>query len=367
MINVFHIVSNKIWGGPEQYSFDVIRHMLHDDYYVEVVCRHNDAIVKRFRSLEIPVSTLPLKGPTDIDSSIRLARLLKKGKNVIHVHSFSDAFAAILAKHLSENPETHVVMTLHHVKKPYNNYLFRKFYDEIDRFIFPSQLTYDLFTSTAKKFDTRKACIIRESVPAPSADGDATAVPDLRKKLGVAPGQSLIMFHGRLCHEKGIDVALRALTQLDKNTFKMAVIGSGNHKFEAQLKGFIVANQLVRNVSFLGFNDNVLPLSAQCDFGVLPSVVPEAMGLANLEYMIQGKAHITTDNGAQKEYVTNGSNGLLVTPGNYFETAQAIKTLIDDKSLCQRLGSQAQADFRQNLSYTHFYSSLNALYHSFFS
>lgn len=365
MINVFHIVSNKTWGGPEQYSFDVIRHMLHDDYYVEVVCRHNEPVVKRFRSLEIPVSTLPLKGPTDIDSSIRLARLLKKGKNVIHVHSFRDAFAAILAKHLSENPDTHVVMTLHRVTKPHSNYLFRKFYNEIDRFIFPSQLAYDSFTSRAKKFDTSKACIIRESVPAPC--GISPDVPNLREQLHMTHGQSLIMFHGRLCHEKGIDVALRALTQLDKSTFKMAVIGSGNHKFEAQLKGFIVANQLVRNVSFLGFTDNVLPLIAQCDFGVLPSVVPEAMGLANLEYMIQGKAHITTDNGAQTEYVKNGCNGLLVPPADHFQTAQAIKSLIDDKALCRTLGQQAKADFSQNLSYSRFYDSLNALYHSFFA
>ena len=46
MINVFHIVSSKTWGGAERYASDLVAHMRHDpDFYVEVVSAKNDDII----------------------------------------------------------------------------------------------------------------------------------------------------------------------------------------------------------------------------------------------------------------------------------------------------------------------------------
>ena len=74
MINVFHIVSNKIWSGPEQYAYDLALRLRNDNnYYIEVVCKKSEAVFNKFRSLEIPVSILPLKGLTDLDSPVRFA------------------------------------------------------------------------------------------------------------------------------------------------------------------------------------------------------------------------------------------------------------------------------------------------------
>jgi glycosyltransferase involved in cell wall biosynthesis len=360
VINVFHIVSNKIWSGPEQYTYDLLSRMRHDDYYVEVVCKKNDSIIAQYRHLEIPISILPLKGLTDLDSPVRFARLLKKGKNIVHVHSFRDAFTAVLAKHISENPDTHVIMTIHGINKPKNKYLLRKLYKEVDKFIFVSQFACDSFMGRIKRIDRSKGIVIRDSVL--ENTNEENKVINLRKALDVKPGQKLILYHGRLSHDKGIDVVLRALTQLDKNSYRMAVIGEGQPKFVSQLKAFIVANQMVQNVRFLGFSEDIHSLVDQCDFGVLPSVAPEALGLTNLEYMMHGKALITTNNGAQNEYIKDGVNGILVEPNNYFEVATAIKSLIDDKDKCKKMGAQAKKDFDENLNYDFFYKQITDLY-----
>ena len=104
MINVFHIVSNKHWTGAEQYTYDLVERLRNDpEFYVEVVCRKHPNVLKQYRRLEIPISILPLKGVTDIDSPVRFARLLRKGQNIIHVHSFKDAFMAVMARRISEN------------------------------------------------------------------------------------------------------------------------------------------------------------------------------------------------------------------------------------------------------------------------
>ena len=75
MINVFHIVSNKVWTGAEEYAYGLTAHLINDpDFYVEVVCRKNEPVLTHFRRLEIPISILPLKGITDLDSPMRFAR-----------------------------------------------------------------------------------------------------------------------------------------------------------------------------------------------------------------------------------------------------------------------------------------------------
>ena len=150
MINIFHIVSNKIWSGPEQYAYDLMLRLKdQDEYYVEMVCGKSDTVLNRFRPLEIPISILPLKGITDLDSPKRFKRLLKRGQNIIHVHSFSDAVTAVLAKHMSANSKNvKIVLSLHGVERPRLNMISKKIYRELDRIVFASQKAYDSFIAS---------------------------------------------------------------------------------------------------------------------------------------------------------------------------------------------------------------------------
>lgn len=368
MINIFHIVSNKIWSGPEQYAFDLMLKLKEEDkYYVEMVCGKSDAVLSRFRPLEIPISILPLKKIADFDSPKRFKRLLKRGQNIIHVHSFADAVTAILAKHMSANGKNvRIVMSLHGVERPRLNMVSKMVYRELDCVVFASQKAYDSFMPRIKNFNEKKAVIIRDSVL--KADDDQyEGVPDLREKFNIAPHKALIMYQGRLCHEKGVDTLIKAVSQLNRDAFHLVVVGEGHHKFMAQIKSFIVANQLLGNVSFVGYSPCVQALVKQCDFGVLPSVKPEALGLSNLEYMMHSKAHITTNNGAQLEYLSHEKNALLVNPENQFELADAIQRLIDDRELRNRIGAQALADYNQHLGYDAFYARMTNLYDNLFN
>ena len=362
MINVFHIVSNKHWTGAEQYTYDLVERLRNDDdFYVEVVCRKHQNVLKQYRRLEIPISILPLKGVTDIDSPVRFARLLRKGKNIIHVHSFRDAFMAVMARRISENRDTRVVVSVHGVYKPKKNYMYTKLYKSIDCFVFSSEMAREAFLGKAKKTYADRTVVLRDSV----CDSQiGTQVPDLRRELGLDSHQALIMYHGKLAPEKGLDALLSALTHVDKAKYHLVIIGEGQPKYKAKIKGFIVANGLVQNVSLLGFRDNILEYLRQADFGILPSIQPEALGISNLEYMMAGKAHICSDNGAQPEYVHDGVNGLLVPPGDVQALTDAINRLITDTASRSRMGTQAQKDFEDSLDYPGFYKKMTDLYHS---
>ena len=253
MINVFHIVSNKHWTGAEQYTYDLVDRLRNDDdFYVEVVCRKHPNVLKQYRRLEIPISILPLKGVTDIDSPVRFARLLRKGKNIIHVHSFRDAFMAVMARRISENRDTRVVVSVHGVYKPKSNYMYTKLYKSIDCFVFSSEMARVAFLGKAKKQYADRGIVLRDSV----CDSQiGTEVPDLRRELNLDSHQALIMYHGKIAAEKGLDTLLSALTHVDKAKYHLAIIGDGQPKYKAKIKGFIVANGLVL------FGAHILPPS----------------------------------------------------------------------------------------------------------
>ena len=206
-INIFHVVSNKYWGGPEEYAYEMVSKLRNDQrYYAEVVCKKNEPVLLHFRRLEIPISILPLKGMTDIDSPTRLARLLRKGHNIVHVHTFKDAFTAVMARRISENRNTRVIMTIHGICRPKTNYIYRKLYQSIDKMVFVSHRAYDEWMNHAKGFNHDKACIIRDSV----IDNPlASPAPDIRRKFNIPGDKTLIMFHGRLTPEKGVDILLK--------------------------------------------------------------------------------------------------------------------------------------------------------------
>ena len=58
----------------------------------------------------------------------------------------------------------------------------------------------------------------------------------------------------------------------------------------------------------------------------------------------------------------DGRNGLLVTPGNASQLAEAMGRLIDDADLRQQLGQQAKADFDDHLNYEHYYAKIRRIY-----
>lgn len=364
MINVFHIVSNKTWGGAERYASDLVAHMRHDpNFYVEVVSAKNDDIIEQFQKMDIPVSILPLKGIRDIDSPVRLARMLKKGKNIVHVHTYRDAVTAVMARIISDNPNTKVVFTPHGLKKPNLNYVSKKIYRSIDQYVFVSQFAYDYFVAHAPRIKKQQAQVIPESVL--NTDTSAHAhVPNLREELEMRPNQALIMFHSRLCKDKGVDVLLNALTKINRDSYKLVLLGEGQSKAMSRIKSFIIENKLVSNVKLLGFQRNVHEYLKQCDFGVQPSTIAEVQGISNLEYMKHGKPIITTNNGAQPEYVVDHKNGLLVRPNNPEQLADAIKLLCNDKEFRAKLGTQAKQDFDSKLNYDTFYNKITTLYNN---
>ena len=317
-MKIFHIVSNKEWGGGEQYVYDLSLRQRADSIDVTIFCKPVEDIIRKYTEAGMQVIPLPLGGALDVKSAWQMAAIInKEGTCTIHAHNFKDAFTACYARKLSSNKN---------VRNPTIN---------------PNKLG-----------------IVHTSIVVP----ENTVPVDVRKEFNIPETCTVAMFHGRLDPEKGIDTLMDAVEQIKEKDFKLVLIGKGSDEYTEHLKTTINSKGIAKKIIFAGFRHPVLPYVAGADFGILASTVREGCPLSPQEYMSQGRPVIVTNNGGQREYVVQEQNGLLVPPGDVKALADAIARMVDDVALRQRLGQQAKADFDDHLNYTHYYDQIKTIY-----
>ena len=213
---VFHIVSNKEWGGGEQYVYDLSQRQRADGIKVSIFCKPVAAISSKFKEAGINVKPLPLGGAMDLKSAWQMAKAISQaGPCTIHAHNFKDAFTACYARKLSDNKQVRVVMCRHLTRTGKNGLLYRWLYSQLDCLCFDSQLSKDMFLSTHPTIDLGKLAIVHTSIVVPK---DVKPV-DLRGELGIPTDAVMAMYHGRLDPEKGLDTLMEAAEKVKDLNF----------------------------------------------------------------------------------------------------------------------------------------------------
>lgn len=365
-MKIFHIVSNKEWGGGEQYVYDLSQRQLADGIDVAIFCKPVEAIMQKYKEAGMKVMPLALGGALDVKSAWQMARIIKnlrirESENqsvILHAHNFKDAFTVCYARGLASRKQVRVVMCRHLTRKGKNTLLYRWLYRHLDRLIFDSELSKSEFLSTHPSIDEAKLGIVHTSIVVP----EGVVKADIRSLFHIPEDCVIGMFHGRLDPEKGLDVLLDAVSRIKDHPFRLVLVGRGSEEYTAHLKQVVADKGLSEKVIFAGFVHPVLPYVAAADFGILSSTVQEGCPLSPQEYMSQGHPVVVTNNGGQREYVVQEQNGLLVPPGDANALAEAIVRLVTDAALRQRLGQQAKADFDDHLNYEHYYEQIKAIY-----
>ena len=149
-----------------------------------------------------------------------------------------------------------------------------------------------------------------------------------------------ILAIGRHVPQKGFDLLLQAFAlavHQGGGTHDLLIAGCGS---ETQALERLAGNlDLGDRVQFLGRADRAMAVSLflACSFFVLPSR-HEPLGIVNLEAMAAGKAVIASHVGGVPEIVADGETGLVVPPQDIDELSAAIRRLIQDVALRDRLG-----------------------------
>jgi glycosyltransferase involved in cell wall biosynthesis len=170
-------------------------------------------------------------------------------------------------------------------------------------------------------------------------------------------GRPIVLTVARLDEQKGHSYLLEAAAQVPEAQFVLAGDGPLRASLEAQARALGVEER----VKFLGYRSDIANLLADCDVFVLPSLY-EGLPLSILEAMSAGKPVIATHIGGTDEVVIAGETGLLVPPADSVALATAIRAVLTDRPLAQRLASAGRARVEQEFSAAKMVQQVIAVY-----
>lgn len=169
----------------------------------------------------------------------------------------------------------------------------------------------------------------------------------LAKKEG---NQFVIGCIARMDVSKGVLLLFEAFARLARNHPEMRMVLAGAGDASAELARRTETLGLQQQVQLLGHYDgDVGALLASFDLYVFPSLW-EGFPYGVVEAMRSGNVIVATRIGGIPEAITDGKEGLLITPGATDEIAAAIERLMADPAMRRELGHNARLRFESELA-----------------
>jgi glycosyltransferase involved in cell wall biosynthesis len=160
----------------------------------------------------------------------------------------------------------------------------------------------------------------------------------VRRRAGVAPGERVVGFVGRLVREKGVLELVAAARA--RRGWRVWLVGPDERGAKAD--ALPPASLAAPNVRWLGLQADMPPLYAAMDVVVLPSW-REGFPRTLLEASAMGRPVVATRIRGCREAVEPGETGLLVPARDPGSLREAVDALLGDAPRRRRLGRAARA------------------------
>jgi glycosyltransferase involved in cell wall biosynthesis len=171
-----------------------------------------------------------------------------------------------------------------------------------------------------------------------------------RNKYGIPQDQPVLLFLGRVAHEKNIGFLLKVVAQVSKQIPNILFLIAGEGPAKASLEHDVAELGISKNVKFIGYLDRNAELNScyrSADIFIFSSRT-ETQGLVLLEAMAQGVPVVSTAELGTKDVLRDGL-GVWIAKEDLNEFSQTVIKLLSDEEAQERL-SETGRDYAQSWS-----------------
>ena len=215
-------------------------------------------------------------------------------------------------------------------------------------FLRKSNAFYQILSTRGHSYLTSHGFRAEQIVHIPGSVDTERFQPAAERRPDPARPERDIICVARLDYAKGVDVLLHAWGRMLREPAewrahlkpRLRLLGEG--VCGAQMERIAAALGIQDSVEFLGPRADVVDLLQQSWGFVMPSRW-EGMSNALLEAMACGLPCVATRVSGSEDIIADGVNGLLVAPEQPAEMAQALRRILEEAELAQRLGRAGRA------------------------
>jgi glycosyltransferase involved in cell wall biosynthesis len=332
-MKILQVINSLKGGGAEKLTLD-----LHAGYLDRGIDSY--AVGLEDSSGELPNTyTIGLRSCYQLSALIELMLFLKqpqwKEMDIIHVHLFpSQIYVPFLCRILGI--KTILITTEHNtLNKRVNTFTGRIIdslvYNNYRAIICISQGTLKMMNNWQPKLSDRMSIIY---------NGINTNTYKTIESIESKQEIPIIVSVGRLVEQKNYKSAIVAMSKIIDRDFEYWIVGAG--VLEIELKNFVKSLNIEHKIKFLGFREDIPNILAQADI-FLQTSLWEGFGLAVVEGMAAGLPVIVSNVPGVQEVVGDRDKcGFLIDPSSEDEIAEKVSTLIDNPSLRENMGRNAQ-------------------------
>ncbi len=280
------------------------------------------------------------------------------GFDLIHAHDWLSATAGIALKHMARRP---LISTFHStecgrrsgIRDPLQRHIAEvewwQAYESWRTIVCSGYMKGEL--ERCLGVPTDKIDVVPNGfTPLPSLDPGAD--PRSIRRRYAADHEKLVLFVGRMVHEKGVEVLVDAALDLLRRRSDAKFVLAGDGPLRVGLMRMVESRGAAEKFYFLGFvsDEELAELYAVADVAVFPSIY-EPFGIVALEAMSAGKPVVASDVGGLAEVVEHMVSGLKVPCCDPRALADAISWILDHPEEASRMGANGARIARERYSW----------------
>jgi glycosyltransferase involved in cell wall biosynthesis len=328
-------------GGAERLLENVLPHALEAGIEPHVVFFEHGPLATALGANGIRTTVIPVARPNDpllaVRTVARLRRLIARDDPEVVLAWLPRAHTWLAPAAVLAGRADRLVWWQHHISRGERL--------ETVATLLPARrviATSDAAAAAQRARRPRRSCtVIRPGIdlPAPPA---ASALADLRARLGIPAGRAIVGIAGRLVRWKGHQRFVEALARLQRSGRDVAglVVGGVAYGIDTdlpeRLRRQVAAAGLADRVVFTGHVEDPLEHIALMDV-LVSATAGEPFGLTLVEAMGLGTPVVAVGHAGPAEVVVPGESGVLVPDGRPESLAAGVAALLDDDELRERV------------------------------
>ena len=332
-IAVMQVLPHLNSGGLVSGAVEVAKELVNSNFKSLVVSsggyKENEILRNNSILEKLPVHSKNIF--TIISNKKKLIDLaIKHNVNVIHARSRAPAWSAYFAAKELNLP---FVTTFHgtygtenFLKKKYNSIMLKGHVTiAISKFI--KQHIHGEYGITKNIYVIPRG--VNTNIFSPKKVSSARLI-NAAKKINIEGNDKIILLPGRLTNWKGHKLAVKAISKLKVNNFKLVFIGDlqGRIKYRKELINLATTLNVDNKVIFINHTRDLPSYLMLSDIVLSCSTKPEAFGRTVLEAQAMGKPVIAFNHGGSVELINDNENGTLCKVGDIDDLATNIEKVL---------------------------------------